>query len=245
MQSTASLEMTRRRRVSGFTLVEMLVVIGIILLLASILMPAIQNFYNRADRLRTRDDLMAIGQALDAYAHDFNGVYPIDAANHDHALLSKALLGPTPGSGFKMGAGTGSGKTFGPYMNLEHVKLGNETSTTSNVARIMDRYGRAIQYYPRYSTNPKYLMGPISQATFLYHASDGEADSLGIKIMLGDDNQNNQIDPANVPPEKLRYGGAYLLISAGPDKVFFTAPTTGLASSAADRTDDIYYPLER
>lgn len=63
-----------RRRPAGFTLVELLVVIGIILLLAGILLPAISKAYERANRSRMAFDLQAIVIALEAYRQDHGDI---------------------------------------------------------------------------------------------------------------------------------------------------------------------------
>jgi Tfp pilus assembly protein PilE len=56
--------------------VELLVVIGIIALLISILLPALNAAKERANRVKCSSNLRQIGQGLLLYANDNKGIYP-------------------------------------------------------------------------------------------------------------------------------------------------------------------------
>jgi prepilin-type N-terminal cleavage/methylation domain-containing protein/prepilin-type processing-associated H-X9-DG protein len=66
-------------QIRGFTLVELLVVIGIIALLISILLPTLAKARESATTVKSLSNLRQIATGLELYRNEFRGVYPVAA----------------------------------------------------------------------------------------------------------------------------------------------------------------------
>ncbi|MBV8780735.1 MAG: prepilin-type N-terminal cleavage/methylation domain-containing protein [Phycisphaerae bacterium] len=86
----------------GFTLVELLVVIGILILLVGILLPVLVKVMKQSQRTRVASDLNAISLALEEYKKDFydyprltyTSTTPLNGTGAGADLLGKSLLSP-------------------------------------------------------------------------------------------------------------------------------------------------------
>jgi len=82
-----------KKKQKGFTLLELLVVIGIIGILVGIGTISYQSAQEKSRDSRRRSDLKAISNALEQYYADNDGSYPSDA---DCAGYESYLNGPEP-----------------------------------------------------------------------------------------------------------------------------------------------------
>ncbi len=80
-------------RPSGFTLLELLVVIALIAILAALLQPALQQAKSRAQRIQCVNRLSQVGLAFHSFAHDHAGHFPMQVTVADGGTLELARSG--------------------------------------------------------------------------------------------------------------------------------------------------------
>jgi prepilin-type N-terminal cleavage/methylation domain-containing protein len=152
---------------AAFTLVELLVVIGIIALLVGILVPVIVYARKQSYVTRTKLDIRTIEAALDAYKQDCGDIprWPTNIGSGGvigSQLLGRALLSPgsiaedgADGFGFRMrpqSAASPQGKVYGPYLPPGKFQLNPSGTTDSGGYQILDRNGTPFLYLPHATT---------------------------------------------------------------------------------------------
>jgi prepilin-type N-terminal cleavage/methylation domain-containing protein len=248
----------------GFTLTEILVVIGIIVLLAGILLPVINRARRQANKARLALDLQALVTALEQYKGDVKDYPRVVAAGQGSQTLADALLGPGPSRvGFSIRVG---GKKYGPYIQADKFKIADGSTKYVDVVGktiplgcLLDMNGNPILYYSASLakldiTQPGAFVG--SNTTygapfpFLYNYADNDDGSEPrftavsmLCAMLGDYSGNGAIDGG----ETAVTTGPYLLWSAGPDGFFGPMNEGGKQLTSSDtptkadvaRSDDV------
>ena len=91
------------RRRSAFSLVELLVVIGIIAILIALLLPSLQAARKQAKSVQCKSNLKQMGDQLQIYANVNRGwLYPPDL----HIARRRLVLNPSPRDGIAWGGGS-------------------------------------------------------------------------------------------------------------------------------------------
>lgn len=204
----------------GFTLTELLVVVGIIVLVAGIVLPLIMRSYRSADRTRLAADLQSIAVALTAYRQDF-GDYPrVIAPNTGAATLGRALIGPGP-------ADVSSVPTYSPGMPFGAVVRNSESPPRTFVC--VNPQGATMAPPAGDTDNADWVR---------FSVADG-VDGPGFRARAG-----GRIHPAYLAPDRFGLQGMVILDRMGNPILYYSArpgqnnPSVSYVSNTADAMYD-------
>lgn len=151
-------------RKSGFTIIELLVVMAIIVTLAGLTLSTVGYVQNKGARSRAEAEIAAISAALENYKAD-NGIYPRDPTNNTTDDLDPRTAGnPTKYQTASLflydslfGSATSGSRTAASgaksYFVFKPTMLG-PTDQTQNVQYIRDPFGNSYGYSTAYQKNP-------------------------------------------------------------------------------------------
>lgn len=159
-----------RRR--GFTMIELMVVAGIIVVMGAILLPAINRARKQAERVQVKNNLVTIGQAIVHYQNENKGVLPgvtgvpdpkrqgYDGATVLWRAMFPAAVAGTPGYTPPSPAG---GQTKTNDLPIGNALINSADFKTrfiykddnnSNLYVLLDRYDQPILYFPASPAKP-------------------------------------------------------------------------------------------
>jgi len=133
----------------GFTIIELIVVIGIVLVLAGLILATSGYVHNKGARLRAEAEIAAISAALENYKAD-NGIYVAEISvnaktqgNPTSYQAASLVLYQNLTGDFDKNRSPDSGKSS--YLSLKPNQL-SPTDQSANVAYIKDPFGNSYGY---------------------------------------------------------------------------------------------------
>src|SRR5688572_25529119 len=109
----------RPRRATGFSLVELLTVIGIIAVLLALLMPALAEARRNAQAVQCAANMRQLTTAMVSYASEFRGKFPPNAAIYNTYWWNTDQVGRHVRGGMTLSDGSLGGGVFACPGDLE------------------------------------------------------------------------------------------------------------------------------
>jgi len=135
------------RRGKGFTLVELLVVIGIIALLISILLPSLNKAREMANRVKCMANIRSIGQAIALYTAETKGQWPRTLYSGDTDKEASVSFDNSAGTAsvdpFTAGS-TENDVTQAIFLILRTQEIGSEVFTCASTTQTKDIYSTTV-----------------------------------------------------------------------------------------------------
>jgi prepilin-type N-terminal cleavage/methylation domain-containing protein len=207
---------------SGFTLVELLVVISIIALLAGLALPALNRARMEGYKVQDVNNLKQIGLSISLYSNDYSGQFPVkwDAAKSQGDIDPKTDAPNNSNEAFRALFGTGILKDERVFFTQgwTRVKKGdNDLGSSPEYSKALERRENAYSYIVGFSqgSNPIYPLAANPWVGGLQHnENDGFSvpgtvkqlfNGTGINVLRVDGSVTWVPAAANQP---LKLGGA-------------------------------------
>ena len=158
--------MAWRRQVSGgFTLVELLVVISIIVVLMGLLFPTIGTIKNAANKARAGAAISSLMTAAKSYYNEY-GQWPSPTSDMDLVLTFNGLMNPQSGTKISNGQAATDNPRAIQFMEfrLKDVTVPGSASGQSPLA-FYDPWGMPYAYCFDNGKKGNYYQGPVQNGT--------------------------------------------------------------------------------
>ena len=209
----------------GFTLVELLVVIGIIAILVSIAMPSFRAIRIKARETEVQKNLDTIRKALEQFAVDYNGMYPYRV--HANDATGNELMTTDVDTFYPLGI-WGGVPVANPdgSMNVQYVETQFiEPLWSQNHMILFNQLTdplRALGYLDAYPDNP-FMKRPMGAILWAFDVNDVTIPHPDVQVCAGDfvytynmgdaedssDEDSERADPPSVLPESIVYQTNY------------------------------------
>lgn len=171
------LKSSKARAKAGFTLIELMVVMGIIGVLAGIMFPAFSAFRESARRAKCKSNLRQIGMASKMYADDYNGKFPYSGPPDGSACL-KILVDR--------------------YLKTEEILVCPGDKKDSGHP-VQEMYGMKSYYFYNFVLTPEHILGNNSDSNLgAYWDFAGGCTDANAFYNINKDYQNHGTDGGNV-----------------------------------------------
>ncbi len=230
-------------RAAGFTLLELMMVIAIIMILAGMLMPALNVAKQHANDATTRARIMALSDGATTYAHDNNNLYPgqwnmgklqwvYGAVNANSLFGSQALAMAMFGLNANAPSAGDAKSNYAPYQEGDLITISRGGGRPDVEFALWDRRPdtrNALLYYPYIPsvTDRMYRGNPDPNFCFAeehnWYMSDVTPGTRAAPWARGDGTAGFDRFFRDSFNQKFANVGTFIILAPGVDRLYGTA----------------------